>query len=50
MRLVLVFVKLFDDELRFSEELLLPELASDDVLLREELKLATPMMSSSRTS
>lgn len=38
------------DELRFSEELLLVELTSDEVLLREALKLAAPTISSSRTS
>lgn len=38
------------DELRFSDELLLAELTSDEVLLREVLKLADPTMSSRRTS
>jgi len=53
-RLVLVLVWLsddeLDDELKFSEELLLLELASDDVLLREVLRLLAAMMSSRRTS
>lgn len=55
IRLIRLFFLLAEsvDELRFSDELLLVELvelASDDVLFREVLKLAAPTISSRRTS
>jgi len=51
IRFVFLLASLDVDELRFSDELLLPELASDDVRLRGAfLKSAVLMMSSNLTS
>lgn len=49
-RLPFLLLWLLTDVLKFSEELLLAELASEDVRLRGLLKLAAPTMSSRRTS
>jgi hypothetical protein len=50
IRLFFLLTLSLDDELRFSDELLLVELASEDVLLREPLKPVAPTISSRRTS